>query len=94
MMPWVDFDNRATKHGLTQGQILAALGAAVYDEPLPDSPNRSLVLGDTDDGQPLEIVLVPQIEGRWLVIHAMPLRYRSRTHPHRTTYDRQTGDRP
>jgi len=95
MMEWVDFLARATdRHHLTREQILSALAGAVYDEPLPDDPTRHLVLGATDDGQPLEVVLVPQPDQRWLVIHAMPLSYRPPTHPHRLTYDRQNGDQP
>jgi len=95
MVGWVDFLARATdRHHLTRPQILTALAAAVYDEPLPSQPTRYLVLGDDTAGEALEIVLVAQIEDRWLVIHAMPLRYRPATHPHRVMYDNVKGPRP
>lgn len=92
MVEWVDFLARATdRHHLTRPQILDALAGALYDEPLPDQPTRHLVLGDDTTGQALEIVLVAQPEDRWFVIHAMPLRYRPPTHPHRVMYDTLKG---
>jgi hypothetical protein len=92
MVEWVDFLARATdRHHLTRPQILDALANALYDEPLPDEPNRHLVLGDDATGEALEMVLVPQLEDRWLVIHAMPLRYRPANHPHRVMYDGLKG---
>ncbi len=95
MVEWVDFLARATdEHDLTRAQILAALAAAVYDEPLPDEPNRYLVLGEDTAGEALEMILVPQVEDRWLVIHAMQLRYRRATHPYRAMYDSLKGPRP
>lgn len=95
MVEWVDFLARATdRHHLTRPQILTALAAAVYDEPLPDQPTRYLELGDDTAGETLEIVLVPQIKDRWLVIHAIPLRYRLAARPHRVMYDSLKGPRP
>jgi len=91
----VDFHRRATeKHGLTRGQILTALLQAVYDEPLPDNPTRYLVLGDDPTGQPLEVIVAAQSNGRGLVIHAMPLLRRSPNHPFRVLYDQLRGPRP
>lgn len=74
------FARSAFKHGVTEAQIafVVAHCGLVFDEPAPPgssiTDDRSLYLGDDEQGMAIEVAAIALDGGQLLVVHAMKLR--------------------
>ncbi|MGQ0431926.1 MAG: hypothetical protein ACT452_05925 [Microthrixaceae bacterium] len=64
----------ARRHGITDEDMLHAIGNALAVEDLGEDPDRWLAVGPDLAGNLLEVVVLLTKEGTELIIHAMPLR--------------------
>jgi hypothetical protein len=75
----------ATRHRISRerSRFVIEHSGVLFEQPPPvgapaDADPRLVYLGDDADGVALEVMAVELEDGRLLVIHAMPLRYRYR----------------
>jgi len=64
----------AFKHGVTEADIYWAFSTAIYDLPVEEDPDKRLLIGFNNAGNPLEIMYNELDDGRINVFHAMPCR--------------------
>ena len=64
----------ATKHGLSEEDILYALRQSIYDETLEADPNKTLSIGYDGKARLMEIIFHVISDEYIVVFHAMPCR--------------------
>ena len=64
----------ATKHGISEEDILFSLGQSIHDETLQIDPNKTLSIGFDSKARILEIVFDVISDEHIVVFHAMPCR--------------------
>ena len=64
----------ATKHGLSEEDILSAIRQSIYDETLETDPNKTLSIGYDGKARLLEIIFHVISNEHIVVFHAMPCR--------------------
>ena len=67
----VEILQSATKHGLSENDILHALSQSVYDETLEGDPNKTLSIGYDGKARLLEIIFHVISDEHVVVFHAM-----------------------
>ena len=70
----VEILQSATKHGLSEEDILIALKQSIYDEALESNPDKTLSIGYDGKARLLEIIFHVITDERIVVFHAMPCR--------------------
>jgi len=70
----VEVHDSARNHGVADEDILHAIDHALAIEDAGEESDRWLLIGPDRAGNLLEIVVLTTIEGKQLVIHAMPMR--------------------
>ena len=64
----------ATKHGLSNEDILGALERSIYDETLQSNPNKTLSIGYDGNARLLEVIFHVISDEYIIVFHAMKCR--------------------
>ena len=72
----MDINESARKHGVSDGDILHAIGQQLVEYEIGDDdpPGRWLVLGPNRAGLMLELIVLVFDDGAEMAIHAMPMR--------------------
>ena len=70
----VEIISSATKHGLSEEDILYALRQSIYDETLETDPNKTLSIGYDGKARLIEVIFHVLSDVHIVVFHAMPCR--------------------
>ena len=71
-------DPSARRHGVADEDITHAVNHVLATEDAGEDPDRWVVIGPDRTGNLLELVILQNAEGEYIVIHAMPMRAKYR----------------
>jgi hypothetical protein len=74
MEPEIVYKLSAFDHGVTEAGIRHAFETARYDGPDEDDPDKRLLVGFDENGNPVEVMYNELADNRINVFHAMSLR--------------------
>jgi hypothetical protein len=70
----VEIHSSAHRHNIAEDDILHAIDHSLVIDDLGQDPDRWLVIGPDRAGNLLEVIVLVNVEGDEVIIHAMPLR--------------------